>query len=154
MNEALIDAVVREVSRRSREALPPARLLGAAPPVPLPWRWVTQGEYSAVVIGSMDAHALLHFPDALCLQALLEGKPVWLWPEGLRYRRCAATANRALWARLLAAERQMKQLGVRELRPARSPVLTAAEVRCRLATGQQIDGRLTPLARDVLEGRA
>ena len=154
MNEALIEAVAREVRRRQQEALPPARLIGREPGEALPWRWVTEGDYAAVVIGSLDAHALLHFPDPLCTQALLEGKPVWLWPEGLDYRRHRATANRALWSRLLAAERQLRQLGVQELRPARSQLLTAAEVRRRLAAGQEVRGRLTPLARDVLEGRA
>lgn len=154
MNEALIEAVAREVQRRQREALPAALLIGRAPEEALPWRWVTEGEFSAVVIGSLDAHALLHFPDPLCTQALLEGKAVWLWPGGLDYRRHSATANRALWSRLLAAERQMKQLGVQLLRPARTQLLTAAEVRRRLEAGQEIRGRMTPLARDVLEGRA
>ena len=33
-------------------------------------------------------------------------------------------------------------------------LLTAQEVRRRLREGQPIEGRLTPLARDVLEGKA
>ena len=118
--------------------------------------WKAQGsEYAAVVIGSLSACALLHLPDEALTQALLLGKPVYLCPEGLEYRQFSRTANRALWSRLLAAERQLKQLGVRFLeRKPGEKLLTANDVRRLLREGLPVEGRLTPLARDVLEGRA
>ena len=86
-------------------------------------------------------------------QALLEGKPVYYCPEGLDYRRHAKTANRALWSALLAAERRLRALGVQELAQ-KSALVTAEEARRLLHSGLPVTGRLTPLARDVLEGRA
>lgn len=157
MNEALIEAVAAEVKRRleaDAPKLPTALLVGRQPPQELGWHYVTEGQYSAVVIGSLSAAELLRFPDECCVQALLEGKPIYLWEGGLEYRKYAATANRALWSRLLSAERQLKQLGVRCLNGRERTLLTAEEVRRRLRQGQPIDGRLTPLARDVLEGKA
>lgn len=150
MYEALIDEVVQEVARRFDR--PAALLLGNAPPEDLGWRYVDSGEYTAVMIGSMSAAALLHFPDEICTDALLCGKPVFLWEAGLQWR--TQTANRALWSRLLSAQRQMKQLGVQFIGASANRLLTAQEVRQRLKSGQRIEGRLTPLARDVLEGRA
>ena len=152
MNEALVDQIVEEVKKRQN--LPTALLIGNAPPQELGFRYVTQGEYSAVVIGSMSANALLHFPDAQSTQALLMGKPVYVFEDGLEYRSYSATANRALWSRLLSCQRQMKQLGVQFIGTRQQKLLTADEVRRLLQNGQPIHGRLTPLARDVLEGKA
>ena len=120
------------------------------------WRYVLSGEADAVLIGSLSAGQLLQFPDEVCADALLSGKPVFLWEGGLEYRRHARTANRALWGRLLAAERQMKQLGVQFLGSSASPLLTAAEARRLLAAGTlpPTGQRMTPLARDILEGKA
>ena len=155
MNERLIEQVVAEVRRRQQEARPAALLVGRAPERDLGFHYVRQGEYAAVVIGSLSGCALLHLPDETLTQALLLGKPVYLCPEGLEYRQFSRTANRALWSRLLAAERQLKQLGVRFLeRKPGEKLLTANEVRRLLREGLPVEGRLTPLARDVLEGRA
>ena len=155
MNERLIEQVVAEVRRRQAESRPSALLVGRAPERDLGFHYVTQGEYTAVVIGSLSGCALLHLPDETLTQALLLGKPIYLCPEGLEYRQFSRTANRALWSRLLAAERQLKQLGVRFLeRKPGEKLLTANEVRRLLREGLPIEGRLTPLARDVLEGRA
>ena len=65
----------------------------------------------------------------------------------------AKTANRALWSALLAAERRLRALGVQELAQ-KSALVTAEEARRLLHSGLPVTGRLTPLARDVLEGRA
>ncbi len=157
MNERLIEEVIAEVQRRQALDRPAALLIGRAPARETGFHYVTQGEFSAVVIGSLSACELLHFPDEPCTLALLEGKPVYLCPEGLEHRKYAHTANRALWARLLAAERQLKQLGVEFLEHAPrggGKLLTADEVRRRLREGLPLEGRLTPLARDVLEGKA
>ena len=133
MNERLIEQVVAEVRRRQEERRPAALLVGRAPERDLGFHYVTQGEYAAVVIGSLSGCALLHLPDETLTQALLLGKPVYLCPEGLEYRQFSRTANRALWSRLLAAERQLKQLGVRFLERGAArggeKLLTANEVR-------------------------
>ena len=155
MNERLIEQVVAEVRRRQEERRPAALLVGRAPERDLGFHYVKEGDYAAVVIGSLSGCALLHLPDEALTQALLLGKPVLLCPEGLEYRQFSRTANRALWSRLLAAERQLKQLGVRFLeRKPGEKLLTANEVRRLLREGLPVEGRLTPLARDVLEGRA
>ena len=106
------------------------------------------------MIGSLSAGELLRFPDDSCADALLSGLPVLLWEEGLEYRRYAHTTNRVLWSRLLSAERQLKQLGVRFLGAPGTRLLTAEEVRRRLRDGLPVQGRLTPLAKDILEGKA
>ena len=76
-----------------------------------------------------------------------------LYDRCLDYRRFAHCANRALWTRLLSAERQLRQWGVQPLRENDRHLVTAQEARQRLRDGQAVTGRLTPLARDILEGR-
>lgn len=158
MNERLIEEVVAEVRRRQALKQPAALLLGRTPARELGFHYVTEGDYAAVVIGSLTACQLLHQPDETVTQALLMGKPVYLFSEGLEYRQYSHTGNRVLWSRLLAAERQLKQLGVQFLErnaPGGSgKLLTADEVRRRLREGLPIEGRLTPLAQDVMEGKA
>lgn len=145
-----MEKVLKEVRRRQHCAL----LLGRKPAIDFGWDYVTDGIYEAVVIGSLSAWELLHFPNEVCMEALLTGKPVFLCEEGLDYRRFAKTSNRVLYSRLLSAERQLKQLGVQIVGQRQQKLLTAEEVRRRLKNGQPIEGRLTPLAKDVLEGRA
>lgn len=155
MQEELIERVLREVQKRlptPSASRPTALLVGKEPSADLGWQYVEHGG-AAVVIGSMDAFQLLNFPDEQSLAALLEGKPVYLWEGGLEYRRYAAVAERGLWTRLLSAERQLRQWGVRLLRAPGDKLLTAQEVRRLLDSGQPVTGRLTPLARDILEGR-
>ena len=158
MNERLIEEVVAEVRRRQALEQPAALLLGHAPARELGFHYVTEEDYAAVVIGSLTACQLLHQPDEAVTQALLLGKPVYLCPEGLEYRQYSHTPNRVLWSRLLAAERQLKQLGVqfleRNANGGNGKLLTADEVRRLLKEGLPIEGRLTPLARDVMEGKA
>ena len=154
MNELLIEEVIAEVLRRQQPSQPAALLLGRKPARDLGWQYVASGDYTAVVIGSMSAGDLLHFPDDAVLDALLANKPVYVCEDGLDYRKFSRTANRALWSRLLAAERQMKQLGVQMLGASGSEVLTAEAVRRLLRDGRTVHGRLTPLAQDVLEGKA
>ena len=87
----LVQAVVDEVLRRQGQR--PALLVGRAPQAAAGWRFVTDGPYEAVILGSLTAAELLRFPDEASAQALLEGKPVYYCPEGLDYRRHAKTAN-------------------------------------------------------------
>ena len=155
MREGLVEEVVAEVRRRWGQPGGNALLLGRRPAGEYGWNYVASGEYEAVVIGSMSAGELLHFPDEICTEALLAGKPVYVCREGLDYRRYGKTSNRVLWGKLLAAERQMKQLGVQFLGAQDGALLTAQEVRRLLREGRPVPpgSRLTPLAKDVLEGK-
>ena len=151
MTEAIIEEVLRRIRLAQR---PGALLLGEAPPEDTGYRYVTQPPYQAVLLGSVDAQMLLSFPDRESLQALLEGKPVYLYEPGERWRQYQKTASRELYAALLQARRRMLRLGVQPLRsqaPA-SVWLTARELQRRQAEGLPITGRLTPLARELLEG--
>ncbi len=158
--EEIVRRVVEEVMKRYTPSVSEntgkglAFLIGQEPYRDLGWRYVREGDYEAVMIGSLSPWELLRFPDALCTEALLQGKPVFLWEGALDYRHYRSTCNRALFARLLSAERQLKELGVQMVGSEDTKVLTAQEVRRRLEKGQPIHGRLTPLARDVLEGHS
>ncbi len=155
--EEIIRRVVEEVMKEYRPSdgaqggKGTAFLIGQKPPRDLGWNYVRQGDYEAVVIGSLTPWELLRFPDALCTEALVQGKPVFLWEGALDYRHHRNTCNRALYSRLLSAERQLKELGVQMIGGEETKLLTAQEVRRRLEKGQPIHGRLTPLAKDVLE---
>lgn len=151
----MTDAIVEEVLRRVLEARKPAALLlGAAPTEETGYRYVTEPPYDAVILGSMNAYQLLHFPDEQSLNALLEGKPVYFCQSGELWRQQQKTAPRELFAALLQAHRRLLRLGVRPLRSQSQGVITASELRRRLKEGLPVNGRLTPLARDILEGRA
>ena len=54
-----------------------ARLLGAAPQ-DLPFSYVTEPPYDAVVIGSLSLGQLLKFQEERVLSALAEGKSVYI----------------------------------------------------------------------------
>jgi len=180
MYDALIQEVIQEIQQHLR---PHALLIGAAPPVVLPWVYTDKPPYDVVLLGSMTARQVLQFPCDTCIQALLERKPVYVWEDGLSYRAFRHTSNQSLWSRLLSAERQMEQLGVQFLgqqqikqlgaaRPGQQTklprgqlrgqeanrqqdrLITAQEARQLLEQGQPVIGRLTPLARDIVEGKA
>ena len=155
MDERLADRVVDEVLRRLSLDGPAALLVGDRPPDTLGYRLTGKAPYEAVLIGSLTAAELLHFSDGPALDALLRGLPVFLYEGGLRYRTYAATANRALWARLMGAERSLRQWGVRFYggREDRT-LITASQARQLLAQGRRPapGSILTPLAREILEG--
>lgn len=152
MHEKLIEEVLRQVEDRL-SAKPAALLLGRRPTEDCGYTYVKEKPYSAVVIGSMDAWELLHFPSQQVLEALLEGKPVYYCQSGLDWKQYANSASRPLWSRLLAAQRQLQLWGAQPLRGTEQKLLTAQEVRRRLSQGLPVEGRLTPLARDILEGK-
>lgn len=150
----MVQQVVEEILSRElkpESPLPRAFLIGREPGKKLGYSYVRQGDHEAVVIGSLSPWELLQFPNEVCTEAMVKGKPVLLWQEGLDYRQHRASCNRSLYARLLAAERQLKQLGVQIVGQEERTLLTAQEVRRRLRTGEPIEGRLTPLAREILE---
>lgn len=153
MHEALTEQIAREVLRRMEPTRPNALLLGDTPDIDLGFRYDT-GSYSAVVIGSLSMGKLLCFDLDPVYAALAEGKAVYLYEDGLPQRRMPIR-NRLLHSRLLAAERNLKQLGVQFVgSAAHGRLISAEEARRLLRTGgtPPVGCRLTPLAREILEG--
>ena len=126
-----------------------ALLVGNEPDRPLPYGYVKEPPYDAVVIGSLPLSQALHLSDDRVLQALAEGKPVLLYTPGLP----AAPGNRALSAALAAARREMKAWGVVFTDGAQRKLITAQEARSLKAAGKfpGAGAVLTPLAREILE---
>lgn len=126
-----------------------ALLIGDAP-TSLPFAYVTEGQYEAVVIGSLSLGRLLHFREEAVLSALAEGKPVYLYTPGLPQ----SPKNRALAAALATAQRELKSWGVLFTDGSRRHLVTAEEARALRRKGQSPapGAVLTPLAKEILEG--
>ena len=126
-----------------------ALLIGKEPGVELGFRYV-EGNWDAVVIGSLTLGQLLRFREEPVLDALAEGKPVYLYTPGLP----EAPKNRALAGSLTAAQRELKNWGVLFTDGGRKRLVTAEEARLLRNTGRQPSpgAVLTPLAREILEG--
>ena len=125
-------------------------LIGREPGLELGYQYVTQPPYDGVVIGSLTLSQLLRFRDETVLQALAEGKPVYLYTPGLP----EAPGNRALAASLTAAQRELKNWGVLFTDGGRKRLVTAEEARILRSTGRAPSpgAVLTPLAREIMEG--
>ena len=127
-----------------------ALLIGDAPGTELGWQYVDKEPYDAVVIGSLRLSQLLRFQEERVLNALAEGKPVYLYTPGLP----EAPKNRALAGSLTAAQRELKNWGVLFTDGGRKRLITAEEARILRAAGRQPapGAVLTPLAREIMEG--
>ena len=127
-----------------------ALLVGKEPMAQLGYQYVTEEPYDAVVIGSLSLSQLLRFQEERVLQALAEGKQVYLYTPGLP----EAPKNRALSGSLTAAQRELKNWGVLFTDGGRKKLITAEEARILRSTGQQPGpgAVLTPLAREIMEG--
>lgn len=127
-----------------------ALLIGSPPPCDLGFTFVTEGEYDAVVIGSLSLSQLLCFREEAVLEALACGKTVILYTPGLPN----AGTNRALSASLAGTQRLLKSWGVVFTDGARRHLITAQEARQLRSQGQRpaAGAVLTPLAREILEG--
>lgn len=127
-----------------------ALLMGKEPMAQLGYQYVTEEPYDAVVIGSLSLSQLLRFQEERVLQALAEGKPVYLYTPGLP----EAPKNRALSGSLTAAQRELKNWGVLFTDGGRKKLITAEEARILRSTGQRPSpgAVLTPLAREIMEG--
>ena len=127
-----------------------ALLIGKEPGLELGYTYVVEPPYEVVVIGSLSLSQLLRFQEEPVLQALAEGKPVYLYTPGLP----EAAKNRALSASLTAAQRELKNWGVLFTDGGRKRLITAEEARILRTTGRQPSpgAVLTPLAREILEG--
>ena len=127
-----------------------ALLLGKEPGTELGFQYVQEGPYDAVVIGSLSLSQLLRFREEKVLEALAEGKPVYLYTPGLP----EAAKNRALAGSLTAAQRELKNWGVLFTDGGRKKLITAEEARILRAAGRQPapGAVLTPLAKEIMEG--
>ena len=127
-----------------------ALLIGKEPGQELGFRYVTEGAFDAVVIGSLGLSELIRFREERVLIALAEGKPVYLYTPGLP----EAPKNRALAGSLTAAQRELKNWGVLFTDGGRKKLVTAEEARLLRSTGRQPSpgAVLTPLAKEILEG--
>ena len=126
-----------------------ALLVGAEPAAALPYTYVQEPPYDAVVIGSLPLSQALRLSDERVLQALAEGKPVVLYTPGLP----AAPGNRALSASLASGRRELKAWGVVFTDGAQKKLITAQDARAMKAAGRYpgTGAVLTPLAREILE---
>lgn len=127
-----------------------ALLLGKEPGIELGFQYVQEPHYDAVVIGSLSLAQLLRFREEQVLEALAEGKPVYLYTPGLP----EAPKNRALSGSLTAAQRELKNWGVLFTDGGRKRLITAEEARVLRAAGRQPapGAVLTPLAKEIMEG--
>lgn len=126
-----------------------ALLIGKEPDRVLPYEYVKEAPYDAVVIGSLPLSQALRLSDERVLQALSQGKQVILYTPGLPL----APGNRALSASLAASRREMKSWGIVFTDATQKRLITAQEARALKAAGKYpgAGAVLTPLAREILE---
>ena len=127
-----------------------ALLIGNAPDAPLDYTYVTEGEYDAVVIGSLTYSQLMGAIPESVWQALAQGLPVVLYEPGLP----KPGSNRALAAMLASRRRELKNLGVITKTGDRKNLITAQEAKALVAMGKRPapGAVMTPLAKEILEG--
>ena len=128
-----------------------ALLIGKEPAAQLGVSYVAEPPYDAVVMGSLSLSQLLRFREEPVLEALAAGKPVYLYTPGLP----EAPKNRSLAGSLPAAQRELKNWGVLFTDGARKQLVTAEEARLMQTPGRRPGpgAVLTPLAREILEGK-
>ena len=127
-----------------------ALLIGREPNEDLGYRYVTGGDFDAVMIGSLTLGQLLRFREEAVLSALAEGKPVLLYAPGLPQ----SPRNRGLAGSLAAAQRELKNWGVVFTDGGRKRLVTAQEARLLRSQGRvpAPGAVLTPLAKEIMEG--
>lgn len=125
-----------------------ALLVGDA--APLPFSYVTEKPYDAVVIGSLTLGQLLSFNNEAVLSALAAGISVYLYTPGLP----EVSKNRALAASCATAQRELKNWGILFTDGSRRHLITAEEARLLRRKGEKAapGAVLTPLAKEILEG--
>ena len=126
-----------------------ALLIGKEPLFDLGYAYVQEPPYEAVVIGSLTLSQLLRFREEAVLQALAEGKHVFLYTPGLP----ESPKNRALAGSLAAAQRELKNWGVVFTDGRRKRLVTAEEARILRSRGAFPDAGavLTPLAKEIFD---
>lgn len=126
-----------------------ALLIGKEPGIELGFSYVPETPYEAVVIGSLSIGQLLRFREERVLEALAQGKSVYLYTPGLPVCR-----NRALSGSMAAARRELKNWGVIFTDGGRKRLITAEEARALRSAGRTPEpgSVLTPLAKEIMEG--
>ena len=129
-----------------------ALLIGKEPAADLGYAYVREAPYDVVVIGSLTLSQLLRFQEETVLQALAEGKPVFLYTPALP----ESPKNRALAGSLAAVQRELKSWGMVFTAGGQKKLVTAQEARALISAGKTPGpgAVLTPLAKEVLEGKA
>ena len=125
--------------------------IGQEPAAELGFSYVNEPPYEAVVIGSLSVGQLLRFREERVLDALAEGKSVYLYTPGLP----EVPKNRALAGSLAAAQRELKNWGVIFTDGGRKRLITAEEARAMRSAGRTPapGAVLTPLAKEIMEGK-
>ncbi len=128
-----------------------ALLIGKEPAWPLGYRYVQEKPYDAVVIGSLSIGQLLHFSNEEVLCALAQGIPVVLYTPGLP----EVSANRPLSSALAGKKRELKNWGIAFTDGNVKKLITAQQAISMAKAGIKPGpgAVLTPLARDILEGK-
>lgn len=129
-----------------------ALLIGKPPDRPLGWDYVTVPPYEGVVIGSLTPGQLLCFCQEAVFDALCQGKPVLLYTPGLpEGGKC-----RPLAASFASAKRTLKSWGIVFTDGGQKKLITAQEANALRQAGKypQPGAVLTPLAREILEGKS
>lgn len=127
-----------------------ALLIGKEPAAAFGYEYVQVPPFDAVVIGSLSLGQLLRFREESVLQALAEGKQVFLYTPGLP----EVPKNRSLAGSLAAAQRELKNWGICFTDGAQKRLITAREAQHLRSLGKrpQPGAVLTPLAREIMEG--
>ena len=127
-----------------------ALLIGKEPAAAFGYEYVQTPPFDAVVIGSLSLGQLLRFREESVLQALAEGKQVFLYTPGLP----EVPKNRSLAGSLAAAQRELKNWGILFTDGGRKRLVTAEEARALRSAGRQPapGSVLTPLAKEIMEG--
>ncbi len=125
-----------------------ALLIGTEPPCALGYTCVREGQYDAVVVGSLTLSQLMTPPEPV-LEALAQGKRVIVYEPGLPESR----GSRGLSAALAARRRELKSWGAVFTDGGQKKLITAQEARNLLAAGKRPGpgAVLTPLAKEILE---
>lgn len=134
---------------RMQEEKPRALAVGTVTDSLQKYNYVNEKPYAAVVIGQLAAGRLLAMPDETVCEALLEGMPVYLQKQVF-----PGSGAPVLRRELSAAEQRLRRLGALPW-DAPGELVTAEKARSLLRMGNRPapGSRLTPLAREILEGR-
>ena len=127
-----------------------ALLIGREPGMDLGFSYVQEPPYEVVMIGSLSLSQLLRFSEEPVLEAIAQGKQVYLYTPGLPQ----SPKSRALGASLASAQRELKNWGVLFTDGAQRRLITAQEAENMKLRGQHPGpgAMLTPLAKEILEG--
>ena len=104
-----LDQLAEEVLRRLREKGPRVLLIGELPPEETGIVYVREPPYEQICIGYLEPGELLRMPSNAVCHALMEGIPVWLWPQPYGKGKHAILLRKAL----MEAEQRLLRYGVR-----------------------------------------